>query len=217
MSQQPIWKYVGHVGDRDPIAHGGGFVYEDITGVYPPEIHWFEPGSDEEWRDKGGATKLQVYRVMIEPDPEGEWWWKRLDDVASFTGLYLEALQESAKDTTMERAILYADMLHYFGLHEFDSYPIEMTEDEAYSRYAFELAKSCDMRKEYWVDNVRRHRHKPGFMYSLVRGITDLTEYRRYDGHSCFGQTATLVQGNPPWLYLAECRDHFEIVCGAPL
>lgn len=65
-TQQPEWKNVGHIGDVDPIAHGGGFVYVDTTGVYPPELTWFEPGSDEQWHKTEGKTPLQVYRTVLD-------------------------------------------------------------------------------------------------------------------------------------------------------
>ena len=42
-------------------------MYVDETGVYPPEMTYFEPGSDEEWREKEGATLLQEYRIVLDP------------------------------------------------------------------------------------------------------------------------------------------------------
>lgn len=67
MTQQPEWEYAGHIGDVDPIAHGGGFIYTDKTGVYPPELVWFDPESDEQWHKTEGKTKLTVYRLTLDP------------------------------------------------------------------------------------------------------------------------------------------------------
>jgi hypothetical protein len=90
---QPIWECIGHIGDVDPIAYGGGFIYTDQTGVYPPELTWFEPGSHEEWKEKGAETQLKVYRIILERDSTSEWWYSRLAAVSSSTGLPVEELQ----------------------------------------------------------------------------------------------------------------------------
>ena len=138
---QPIWKHEPSVwiGDRDPIAYGGGFAYTDETGVYAPEIVWFEPAPDEERHKTEGNTPVQVYRFIIEREPQTEWWYGRLADVASFTGRPLEELQADAKGTLQAQAGLYSDLIHYYSAEEFDSYPVTMTEDEAYTRYAAEM------------------------------------------------------------------------------
>jgi hypothetical protein len=142
VSQQPEWKCVGHIGDRDPIAHGGGFVYEDTTGVYDPEITWFEPAPDEDWHKTEGKTPVEVYRFIIERIPEREWWYDKLDDVARSCGRTAEDYIVEASGTVMERAMLYMDLIGYFGAFEFCQYPITMTEDEAYERYAEEMKLS---------------------------------------------------------------------------
>ena len=139
-TRQPEWRLAGRIGDVDPIAHGGGFVYEDATGVYAPEIAWFEHAPDEQWHRDGGATPVTVYRIVVERDSEAEWWHERLADVAASAGLDPESLREQAGETdTMTRARLYSDLISYFGPYEFDQYPVTMTEDEAYAKYAAEL------------------------------------------------------------------------------
>jgi hypothetical protein len=142
-TQQPEWKCVGHIGDVDPIAHGGGFVYIDTTGVYGPELTWFEPGSDEQWHKTEGATKLNEYRVLLENNAQHEWWFEKLTEVAQSCGQDEASYREDALSTEpMKRALVYWDLLSYFGPHEFDSYPIERTEDEAYTHYADEMKMS---------------------------------------------------------------------------
>lgn len=96
-TQQPIWKLIGHTGDIDPIAYGGSFVYIDETGVYCPEMAFFEPGSDEQWHETEGATPLQVYRILLERNSEREWWYEKLSSIATFTGQALEDLQAIAE------------------------------------------------------------------------------------------------------------------------
>lgn len=63
-TKQPDWKLVGAVGDVNPIDHGGGFIYEDTTGVYAAELEYIEP--DEQYEDRyGNATRWTVYRFEI--------------------------------------------------------------------------------------------------------------------------------------------------------
>jgi hypothetical protein len=178
MTQQPSWKCIGHVGDCDPIAHGGGFIYIDTTGVYGPEMTWFEPAPDDDWHKTEGATPLQVYRLMLEPprfktfkkyigadgreyvnyqralmnDPAQrdvswywakEWWVKSLPDVASSCGQsQLRYLRDVVSKDPMRRAHVYVDMIGYHGPDNFDSYPVTMTEDEAYAQYASEMKEA---------------------------------------------------------------------------
>lgn len=139
MTQQPIWKCIGHIGDVDPIAYGGGFVYADETNVYGPELTYFEPASDEDWHQTEGKTPLQVYRIMLESGPR-EWWYGELEDVAQSTGLDVSVyLADVQSNDPMRLARLYEDLIRHFGAHEFDSYPVTLTEDEAYSKYAEEM------------------------------------------------------------------------------
>ena len=140
MTQQPNWKFIGHIGDVDPITYGGGFVYTDATGVYAPEMTWFEPAPDEQWHETESDTPLQEYRIMLEKEPQSEWWYSRLTDIASFTGLEVEELRAmSLSRNPLEVALLYSYLIHYFGAEEFDSYPMTLTENEAYVKYAEEM------------------------------------------------------------------------------
>lgn len=141
-TKQPNWQYVGHFG-VDPIAYGGGFVYQDVTEVYPPEVTYFEPASDEQWHKLEEKTPVTIYRFILEQDSESKWWYKRLSDIALYTGRPLEEIQLDAHSTNpLTLAQLYSDLISYFGAEEFDSYPITMTEEEAYEKYAGELKLS---------------------------------------------------------------------------
>lgn len=138
-TKQPKWKAIGHVGDIDPISYGGGFVYEDSTGVYCPEIAYFEPATDETWHKLEGNSPVSVYRILIERDPTREWWYEKLADVATYCGQPLETMQALAGGTTMERAYVYESLIHYFGAEEFDYYPTQTIEGKANFRYWREL------------------------------------------------------------------------------
>lgn len=143
-TQQPTWKLVGRLGDVDPVAYGGGFVYEDTTGVYAPEIELIDPAEDGQHDEMGDQAQCTISRFIIEPDPTREWWYSELGDVASSCGRSRAEYERNLLETgIMERALVYQDLIGYFGAHEFDSYPLTMTEAEAYARYktALEVSK----------------------------------------------------------------------------
>lgn len=55
---QPNWKLVGTVGDINPLDYSGGFIFEDTTGVYAPEVEYIDAPDD----DNG---KWRVYRFEV--------------------------------------------------------------------------------------------------------------------------------------------------------
>jgi hypothetical protein len=134
---QPQWKYLDTIGDRDPITNWGGFVYVDELGNYDPELVWFES-------DYNGScyeiTNVRISRIILERNSLEEWWYDKLQSVADFSGCPLEELQQMAiSNVYLEKALLYAYLLSYFGAYEFDQEPITLTEDEAYRKYSLEI------------------------------------------------------------------------------
>lgn len=168
-TNQPIWKFAGHIGDVDPIAFGGAFVYTDETGAYGPEMTWFEPASDDEWHKTEGKTPLSVYRIVLDPPRfktlteagkrqmvrtaelpvsergitwhwYNEWFVSKLPNVASSCGVTVMALLRGFfSKDAVQRAWAYESVISNFGVEEFDQSPVTMTEDEAYAKYAEEM------------------------------------------------------------------------------
>ena len=177
---QPEWKYAGHIGDVDPIAYGGVFVYTDASGVYPPELTYFDPAPDEQWQETKGKTPLTIYRVSLDrcdimrdsSTPNGEYliphgfstrtdlphpilsyreWFDswdeppsrttcKLADVADTMNIHVSELRQMfCVENPMVRARAYQTIAEYYGWENLDSYPITMTEDEAYAKYAEEI------------------------------------------------------------------------------
>ncbi len=164
---QPEWQYVCTIGDRDPIAFGGGFVYKDLTGVYAPELVYFEPGSDEDWHKTEGETPLQAYRLCLDPPRfktlihgnyksdftpaergkswnwYNEWFVSDLPSIASSAGTTAcTLLRRLFSKEPRRRAWAYYDIIGHRGAYQFDQYPVTMTEDEAYARYDSEMKAS---------------------------------------------------------------------------
>jgi hypothetical protein len=98
------------------------------------------------------ALKITVYRVPLyrlrretTTDDDGtevtrvmprEWYLRYLRSVASCVGSTERALVDSlCAENPCERASAYQDLAAYFGWHEFDSYPLELTLGELIERW----------------------------------------------------------------------------------
>lgn len=151
MTQQPKWKQVGVIGDIDFIDYGGGIVFEDETGVYPPELEWVEPLTE----DEGPAN---VYRIVLDDltlSPSGnvipamygpswphpieeytEWFDRELERVASFVGLeYSELIKNLTSGDAISRAWSFQAMAEFHGWENFDDYPLTLSYAELEERY----------------------------------------------------------------------------------
>jgi len=142
-TKQPEWKTVANLGDVNPIDYGGYFVNVDTTGVYPPEAELLEVDYE--------TGKCTVYRFILEnmtyqngilsdnqfhPD-HAVWFAGKLGQVASCMGTTADELVEQfTSSNPIDRAIAWRCIGDYFGFHELDSYPLELTRNEVKQRYA---------------------------------------------------------------------------------
>jgi hypothetical protein len=144
MSKQPIWKLVAQLGDADPIEHGGYFIYEDTTGVYPPEAaHLIAPEDDD-------GTWIE-YRFILEPctwidgilsdnkfhPGHAAWFAENIESVASCSGqpevsAFISSL---TGDSITDRAWAWRAIGEYHGFENLDSYPNSFTREEIEARY----------------------------------------------------------------------------------
>jgi hypothetical protein len=154
MTDQPKWKLLANLGDVNPIDHGGYFVFEDETGVYPPEAEvLLEPPDDTE----EGSERWEVYRFSLDrckmkqgylvsfafdkkwPCPLSwyeEWFAKDLNDVASFIGQTEDELQDMfCSADPLERAQAYRAIGDYHGYANLDSYSLSLDRFEVQERY----------------------------------------------------------------------------------
>lgn len=154
MTKQPVWKYVGTIGDVHPIQHGGGFVYADLTEVYPPELEYIEVSDD--------GNTVVIHRIVLEPcrfktflnfpgttpqlaDPSqrgktwqwaNEWWVEKLDDMCRSNDISkFFLLRRMLSSCPMERAWAYSELISYYGAMQFNYDPKQLTETEAIERY----------------------------------------------------------------------------------
>lgn len=138
-TKQPKWRYITNLGDVNYLEYGGAFVFEDETGVYAPELEIY---------DRDGNS---MSRVVLEPhtyengvlsdnpyhkDMEA-WYASKLPAVADCVGHDVELIRTAlCSSQPVDRAIAYTHLIAYFGVFEFDNYPVKLTPKEARERYA---------------------------------------------------------------------------------
>lgn len=157
-TRQPIWKFVANLGDVNAIDHGGLFLYEDESGVYPPELEKLERLSDED------NSRFEIHRVVLDrcrwvrgedderhylvafnydaatwthPLPQYEEWFAAdLASVAdSMSTTERELRAAFCSDDSKTRAWAYQCIYDHWGWANGDSYPLTLTLDEVTARY----------------------------------------------------------------------------------
>jgi hypothetical protein len=146
-TKQPIWKLVAQLGDVHPIDYGGHFVFEDETGVYPPEAEILLVQDDT----NGEPTEWLAYRYSLDklamvdgylvnarfvgrddlPHPIAsydEWFHRDLDGCAANISTDTETLRRMfCSDDIRERARAYEFIGGYHGFDNLDGYPLAYT------------------------------------------------------------------------------------------
>lgn len=154
---QPIWKLVAQLGDVNPIDHGGYFVYEDTTGVYPPEAELLrnhdDDGEDGPWTvfrfsldrctfidgvlsDNPYHPGLPAWFATPYWDDNGQ--HRDTAKVARFIGApESELIEDLCSEDIVRRALAYQAIGDYHGFIEFDQYPIsDFDRSQLEARYA---------------------------------------------------------------------------------
>lgn len=148
MTVQPQWRRIGSVGDVNPIDHGGGYVYSDLNGDYPPEIEWIQPSGEDE---SGDPINWLVYRWVLDrctwtngilsdnpyhPDSPA-WFAKSLWGICETIGQpKRQMITDLCSPDANVRALAYLEIAQYHGFGNFDEYPLTFTDrDEIEKRY----------------------------------------------------------------------------------
>ncbi len=123
----------GVVGDTNPVEHGGGVIYD--CG-YGPEVIYFSPwGTDEDFH-------VTVTRFPI-PEPSEGLDWADLTEVAEYASWGFDGISGDPQEPNLFiRAHMYIDTAAYYGMDNLDSYPQEMTLEEAEEHYRKILGES---------------------------------------------------------------------------
>lgn len=157
-TKQPTWKQIGTVGDVNPFEYDGGFIYQDETGIYPPELEYIQTQSESEtgpwtvyrWSlDRcetvtvdgktllvpfGFSTRTDLPHPIAEYD---EWFNSELESAASSIGRNVDEFRaDLCTENLNMRAVAYLDLAQYHGFENFDSYPLTFTDlTELKARY----------------------------------------------------------------------------------
>ncbi len=147
---QPNWKLVAQLGDKNPIEYGGYFIYEDTTGVYPPEGELLISPEDD-------SGKWEIRRFILEPctfidgilsdnkyHPNHPAWFARdLKSVADFGGMAIDQLVlDLIGDEIHAKAQAWRLIGEYHGFDNLDSYPLYFKRSEVEARYKEELLQA---------------------------------------------------------------------------
>jgi hypothetical protein len=144
---QPAWKLVAQLGDADPISYGGYFVYEDATGVHPPEAELLESPDDDDAPEGWTVYRFPLERctfidgVLSDNSYHPEcpaWFADDLNSVASCMGLDVQALRDDLCSADPIRlAEAYRAIGEYHGFINMDEYPIsDFDRSQLEARYA---------------------------------------------------------------------------------
>ena len=124
-------------------------ILKDETGEYVEEVEVVEEVGDEKFLlFRFPLDRLKFVRGYLVPEaykkswphalPEYvEWFSKDLDKVAQSVGAKVEDLEKALCSADPKRRFsAYEAIAGYHGLENFDSYPIELTEDELDERWS---------------------------------------------------------------------------------
>src|SRR5574341_164957 len=124
---------IGSIGDRNPIEYGGGYIFT-ASGSGGPWVEYFDgletvaPDADE---DEDLDLEVIIYRVDLHEDGKRflSWYdWVDWNDVARSAGQDVEDYTSPSNlRTAQARALAIQDAAGYYGWHEFDQYPLQLT------------------------------------------------------------------------------------------
>lgn len=120
---QPDWRIYETLGDR-------GLVLVDISGVYAPVAEIVD-----DWENEDGETRFIIHCFSLDKYTLGmiakAWFYEGLQGVANSSGTTKDELVEALRsDNIMDRLWAYENIGGYFGLDNFDSYPLDLSEEE---------------------------------------------------------------------------------------
>ena len=153
-TNQPVWKLVANLGDASAIEYGGMFVFEDSTGVYPPEIERIEQPADDyadysqdnNWSPK---ARWRVHRAVCEPctyvdgvlsdnrfHPEmAAWFADSVQSMCDCGGISVEEfVRMICNGNSSERGMAWSMIGDYHGWENLDEYPLSLDFEEVTKR-----------------------------------------------------------------------------------
>jgi hypothetical protein len=145
---QPCYHCIENIDDINPFEHGGAFVCVDKFNVYSPILLILEPcllnpefthrlyeiTLDRCFLVKENNQIIGIGSNLYHTD-SCEWFGNlaSLETITSFVGRggYDSLMRGFVTSDPVERAFSYKALVDYYGVHEFDQYPRELTEEKA--------------------------------------------------------------------------------------
>lgn len=169
---QPCYHCIENIGDVDPFTYGGAFVCVDKFNVYSPILLILDTYPDHiEFTHRLYEITLDRCFIVKENNQivgigsnlyhtdSCEWFGNlaSLETVASFTGRggYDSFMQRFVTSDPVERAFSYQSLTNYYGLHEFDQCPRDLTEDKA-KLFCDEMFTQMHETKSWWEGCFRK-------------------------------------------------------------
>jgi hypothetical protein len=163
---QSCYHCIENIGDVNPFEHGGAFVCVDKFNVYSPILLILDPFLEhptfthrllEITLDRCFYVKQEDEIIGIGSNPYHtdmcEWFGNlaSLETVASFTGGegYDSFMRGFVCSDPIERAFSYKSVADYYGVHEFDQYPRELTEEKA-KLFCDKMFEQMQDTKSWW-------------------------------------------------------------------
>ena len=120
-------KKIATVGDKNPIEHGGGVIFDGEAG---PFLEWTKGLQDT------GPGILFVFRRHVPENVFEDLSWVNKETLAhGMGGDPEEMLLMSTSEDPFARAMLISIVGDYFGWHELDDEPMTMTDEELAQRW----------------------------------------------------------------------------------
>jgi hypothetical protein len=124
-------KEIGTIGDVNFPEYDGGPVFDNGDGTF--SLEYVETPENQD----SPNARWTVYRVTLDPDVPD---WIDLKSVARTTDQDPEELRVAfEKGGPMDLAYAYESVAGYYGWHELDQYPLELTKLEIEERYEVDM------------------------------------------------------------------------------
>lgn len=136
-------KLLAQLGDKDPITHGGYFIFDSDEGDYP-QGEWLESPEEDDhqvWRVyRFDIVKCTYQSGILSDNPyhpaHPAWFANQLSSLCGFVEIEEDDLVEMfCGEDVLERAEGYRVVGSYHGFENLDEYPLELTRDEVEERY----------------------------------------------------------------------------------
>jgi hypothetical protein len=125
-------------GDVDPLAHGGGVLYEKDGEIW---LEWFEAADGDARGDVRSSDRFLIYRVEVPKDVFAAWDWVKPKAVAAAVGRHVETLVRLGRRADPQaRATVVEDVAAVEGWSVLDDDPLVLTAAELRDRWPLRLA-----------------------------------------------------------------------------